>query len=1049
MRSFDHGSWTTPDPSGHPLPETALGPEAARRRRDAPAADAVGFLFAGGDDPRRDTRRITSGLVALAVVLTILLNVGIYQSSGNALRKRRWQELEHATEYKRTELRERFGIFERQARHVAEYPALADWSRQAMAGTLEVGEQQALEHELERARRDFGMRHLVLVSPEGVMLARTGGAEHFEPARHAELIQAAGASRGNAVADLHTESDGSRTLEMAQPLVAAASAGRVPVLIAANDATEALSPILTRWRDLGPGAHAYLVRRQGAEVLHLTSPHPDVAAVPTAGVDITGEEVRAAAMAATGIESNVEFRDDRGRMVCATTRFLPELGWGVVGQMDRRALLLGIRGVVARLLLVDLLLGLCAMSTMWLWRRQYSRGLARHEVRVTHRHAARVQAIFDTAFDAIVSFDQDGHVRTVNRAAERLFGRDAAELEDQPLQRFLRWEGAPGSLPAAGVVGVAEALRADGEVFPAELSLGQVGEGAELLYTAIIRDIRERVEAEQRIRTFADGLEASNRRLEEVNAQLEEASRLKSEFLANTSHELRTPLNGMMGFLQLVLDGMCESREEEQDFLRQALQCSRHLLGLINDVLDIAKIESGKLTLEIEPVVVETLFNEVHTLTHVQAAQKGITLTFAAPEEPELAVRADSDKVKQVLVNLVGNSLKFTHHGSVTVRAILRRELGHVRFEVEDTGIGISPDQQRVIFDKFAQGDGGTTRRYGGTGLGLAISRCLVEVMGGIIGAHSEGPGRGTLMYFSLPLWDGAAGTVQPQDEHLETIEGPAAGALVLLVEDDPLFRLFVAALLHQHGYRTVQATSAEAGWLLVRRLRPALVMVDYALACAQGAGLRTGWDLAERMVTESDTRQIPLLFVTGFDGELRQKIDANASARELQHLVKPIEGAALISRIEALVGSIEGRQVRLLMADDDPASAAFVRKVLPQERFHIELAGNGEECLHILRTQPRGFDLLLLDLVMPGVSGYDVLREMAVAGTAAGLPVLVLTSFPEAQSTDEKRLLERGHVLDVLSKSAVHDNPILLAQMVEWHLHAARAKQPEPQEAA
>ena len=137
-------------------------------------------------------------------------------------------------------------------------------------------------------------------------------------------------------------------------------------------------------------------------------------------------------------------------------------------------------------------------------------------------------------------------------------------------------------------------------MMPVEFSIGSAGQGDERLYTVIVRDITERVEAEKRIRSFAEGLEISNRRLEEVNAQLEEASRLKSEFLANTSHELRTPLNGMIGFLQLVLDGMCDSRDEERDFLQQALQCSRHLLGLINDVLDIAKIEAGKLTLEID-----------------------------------------------------------------------------------------------------------------------------------------------------------------------------------------------------------------------------------------------------------------------------------------------------------------------------------------------------------------------------------------------------------------------------------------------------------------
>ena len=148
---------------------------------------------------------------------------------------------------------------------------------------------------------------------------------------------------------------------------------------------------------------------------------------------------------------------------------------------------------------------------------------------------------------------------------------------------------------------------------------------------------------------------------------------------------------------------------------------------------------------------------------------------------------------------------------------------------------------------------------------------------------------------------------------------------------------------------------------------------------------------------------------------------------------------AEYVAKLEELVGGIRDRHVRVLMADDDPTVAAYVRKVLPEERYHIEVANNGEECLHVLRTQPRGFDLLLLDLMMPEVSGYDVLREMALSGTAADLPVVVLTNFPEARNPEEKRLLELGLVLDVLPKTAVHDNPQLLSHIIDWHLQVAR----------
>ena len=399
-------------------------------------------------------------------------------------------------------------------------------------------------------------------------------------------------------------------------------------------------------------------------------------------------------------------------------------------------------------------------------------------------------------------------------------------------------------------------------------------------------------------------------------------------------------------------------------------------------------------------------------------------------------MRGDFGKVKQILINLVGNSLKFTAKGSITVRAVPHVELGHCMFEVVDTGIGIPLDRQKVIFEKFTQADGSTTRSYGGTGLGLAITRSLVELMGGIIGVQSDGEGKGTRMYFSLPVWNEEAEAATPAtEEHSDRHRGPGRRR----AGDGGRGRRHLPALPGRaaagHGYRTVEARNAEAGWVLARRLRPSIIVLDYALTCAENANLRTGWDLAERLTADPKTRHIPLIFVTGFEGELTEKLKATAFARQPVHLMKPVEGSVLVERIQELVGSIQGRVVRLLMADDDPAVGAYVRKVLPEDRFHVEYATNGEECLHALRTQPRGFDLLLLDLMMPEVSGYDVLREMTLAGLAPELPVLVLTNFPEPRNDEERRLLDQGLVLDVLPKTSVHENPQLLPHIIDWHL--------------
>ncbi len=1024
MSQFEQAAWTRPETAGR-----------SGSRTEGITRGATSFLLAGDSDVRRDSRRIVIGLALLAGIAVVLVNVAIYQASHNALLRDRWSQLTRWCETARDEVRESIQDFTREAGYVAGQPRVHELLVAASSGPLAPPAREALENELERAAETFGFEHVAVRAADGSLRASTRGS------RSADDLSAALASPGEPVA-VRRGSGGPPHVAITLPFEG--GAGATVTFEAPLEAR--LGGMLRVPVGLPRSAGAYLVRKSDGTVEYLTQPTGEVGFSAGDRVPVNHVRARPAAMAVEGVEAATFVDDADEAPEAVVSRFLPEYGWGLIVQVDRTPLMAGMEETLLGLLVLDVAMVMLVVAGLWLWRRQYATGLAQRETEVTRRHAERVQSIFDTAFDAILVFDRDGRIRSANRAAEELLARPASELEGERIHRFLAI-GDDGrvrtELPTPGTVYRGEVLRADGVPIPFEGSIGRVGEGDDLLHTAIVRDIRDRVEADRQIREIAEGLEISNRRLEELNAQLEEASRLKSEFLANTSHELRTPLNGMIGFLQLVLDGMCDSAEEEREFQRQALQCSRHLLGLINDVLDIAKIEAGKLALEIEAVAPSQLFDEVYTLTHVQAAQKGIQLRLEPPADGDLRVRGDFGKVKQVLINLVGNSLKFTHKGSVTVRAIGHPELGYVMFEVVDTGIGIPRERQKLIFEKFVQGDGSTTRRYGGTGLGLAITRSLVELMGGIIGVHSDGEGHGTRLYFALPLWreEGEDGAVP--DEVTDRIAGPAGGALVLVVEDDRVFRRFLTALLHQHGYRTVESRDAEGAWVLARRLRPSVVVLDYALTCAESATLRSGWDLAERMTTDAKTRHIPLVFVTGFDAELKDKLKSTAFARKPEHLVKPVEGSVLVSKIEELCGAIEGRIVRVLMADDDPSVAAYIRKVLPEERFHIEVTTDGEECLHVLRTQPRGYDLLLLDLMMPGVSGYDVLREMTLANLATELPVLVLTNFPAPRSDEEKRLLEQGLVLDVLPKTAVHDNPQLLPHIIDWHMHVVTGEAP------
>ncbi len=1022
---------TTPDRSSL---ASARGSSADEGR--AASAAAVHALLPRGADRRRDSRRVLVGFVVLLFAGVTILNVALFHSANVRAERFGWRRLEASADLRRDELASIVGAFRREALGTLDDPVVSGGLLALARDPHARPDPQALA-EIEQARERFGFAGVQLVDSAGRSVWQAGE-PLAAPRTASRLVARALALRE----DLLGDPVGAR-LTLAAPLEDGRGAPDHVVLF--QDRGEGIAQrLLARWPGMGASSRAYLVRAEDGHAVVLAG---GGAANPQGFANgqrlaLEAPEATIPAMAATRIESRAEGRDRAGRRIWAVTRALPELGWGLVATESRADATYTLGSTLGLLLVLDLGLALFVLGLVFVWRRLYVTGLARREAEITARDSRRMQAVFDTAFDAILLFDGEGRIRSANRAAADLFGRELEELEDMPLSGVLRWntEAPGGALPLSGTVAHGRAIQPDGGHIPVEFSLGQAESDDEVLLTAIVRDVRERVESERRLVQSAADLESTNRRLEEVNAQLEEASRLKSEFLANTSHELRTPLNGMIGFLQLVLDGLCDSPEEEKDYLKQALTCSRHLLGLINDVLDIAKIEAGKLQLEIERLDVQRLFDEVYTLTHVQAAQRGVELSFESTLDPGLTVRGDFGKVKQVLINLVGNSLKFTPRGRITVRARARAELGHVLFEVQDTGIGIPPDRQRLIFEKFVQGDGSTTRRYGGTGLGLAISRSLVELMGGIIGVESEGEGRGTRMYFSLPVWrdapaESTAAGAPPADVR---IAGAAGGPLVLIVEDDPVSRQLLGAVLQHSGYRTVASENAEAAWVLVRRLRPDCVLLDYALSCSEGASMRTGWDLARRLTEDAETRHIPIVFVTGFDGELREKLRSTVFARKPEHLVKPIDPRQLLERLEALVGRGPEGTIRVLLADDDATVSAYVRKVLPADRYHLEVVNNGEECLHVLRTQPKGFDVLLLDLMMPEVSGYDVLREMTLSGIHPDLPVLVLTNFPEPRDASERQLLEQGLVIEIVPKTEIHADPRALPEALRRHLRPA-----------
>lgn len=415
----------------------------------------------------------------------------------------------------------------------------------------------------------------------------------------------------------------------------------------------------------------------------------------------------------------------------------------------------------------------------------------------------------------------------------------------------------------------------------------------------------ERIQEMDPHKTLEQELQQKNEELTLLNQQMAEADRLKTEFLANTSHELRTPLNSIIGFLKLIIDGLCESKEEELEFVTNAYESSKTLLTLINDVLDIAKIEAGKMTLDLEEIDLETAFNELYILTHVQASQNGVTLDYIPPEDSSIHVRADYAKLRQILLNLVGNSLKFTNRGRITVKAEPHPDQGFVSIHVTDTGIGIAKENQQKLFQKFVQADGSTTRKYGGTGLGLTITRSLVKLMGGIITIESEGEGRGITISFTVPIYTEETSKVKRVDIVVESTDD--AGPLVLIVEDDPNFRSFLENILQSKGFSTIYAVTADDAVVNARKFRPVAATIDFGLISDKHAVLNDGWDLVKVLKDDSDIGNIKIIVISGYD---RNTLKENMPDEHIElpdFIQKPFSPEVLIDRLSEVLNHANG----------------------------------------------------------------------------------------------------------------------------------------------
>jgi signal transduction histidine kinase/DNA-binding response OmpR family regulator len=481
-----------------------------------------------------------------------------------------------------------------------------------------------------------------------------------------------------------------------------------------------------------------------------------------------------------------------------------------------------------------------------------------------------------------------------------------------------------------------------------------------------------------------DEVEAFSKTVVRAKEELERASKFKDQFLSTMSHELRTPLNAVLGFSDLLIEERYGALNDRQRrYLNHIRTGGKHLLKLINDILDLSKIEAGRLQLAIENVRLDVCFAEAIDTLNPLASQKSQTLE--RQPAPGLSVRADATRLKQVLINLLGNAIKFTPENG-TVKLAAKLEGGSVRIEVRDSGPGIPPDEQKRIFEAFYRLR--NSEKAEGTGLGLAITQRLVELHGGTLSIESE-MGVGSCFYFMLPL----APTVQ---ERVSSTAPKSIGGkppVVVVIEDDSTAASLLEIQLSSAGFDVRVCNDPKNSVEMVAALQPAAVTVDIVMKPVNG------WEILASLKGDPRTGHVPVIVVTIID---QPSTGALLGADE--YIVKPVEKHALLEAVDRCMRRVGvEKQPSVLVVEDNIATREFIAESLSQHGLSVETVADGEEAR--IRMEKELPKLVILDLILPKVSGFQLLAEWRSAPRTADLPVFVLTS--KDLSVDEKAYLE------------------------------------------
>ncbi len=494
---------------------------------------------------------------------------------------------------------------------------------------------------------------------------------------------------------------------------------------------------------------------------------------------------------------------------------------------------------------------------------------------------------------------------------------------------------------------------------------------------------------------------------QEARAAAEQANKAKSTFLANMSHELRTPLNAIIGFTRIVrrkAEGALPAKQTEN--LDKVIISAEHLLGLINTVLDIAKIEAGRVEVQAANFSAAQLV-DVCATTATPLLKPGVALVKDTPADLPL-VYSDQDKIKQILLNLLSNAAKFTHNGQITVatRVVERR----LDIAVTDTGIGISAEAQGRVFEEFQQADTSTTRQYGGTGLGLAISRSLVRLLGGDIILVSA-PGMGSTFTLTIPLHYGERPAPSGMSRStVPTVSPPATDKpVVLSIDDDPDVLYLLQENLAEAGYQVVGAHSGDEGVAKARELKPYAITLDIMMP------QKDGWQVLHDLKSDPATRDIPVIMLTIVD---KKALGYRLGAAD--YLLKPLDAEAVLNSLKRLA-HLNGAPIRRVLVVDDDVNIHDLARQLLGDHYHLDFAADGVAGLEAVQRQRP--DVILLDLMMPRLDGFGVIELLQHNPDYGNIPIIVITA---KTLTPEEAALLQHNVSHVIQKQGLAGETLL-----------------------